>query len=281
MPRRNRLIHRLLKREFALGSWAAVGDYPTIRAAGDSSADFVLLDFEHLGFSFPDLGQSLQWLLSRRTAGQLPVPATPMVRIPSNASERNQWMVKQTLDYGAFGIVLPQVVRPDDVAAAVEAMRYPQGPTGSGPEGQRGAMPAQAMRYWGVTSIPEYFDVADLHPLRASGETLLMIIVEHVEAWERIEELVRVPGVGAVLWGPGDGSVSLGIHSMDANDPALAPYRAKVIAACKDAGVPVGHGGIGDFRSVIDEGFDFGCLGIWSEHVAQDVRDYAGANVAP
>jgi 4-hydroxy-2-oxoheptanedioate aldolase len=279
MPRRNRLIERFNNREFALGSWAPVGEYGAIRAVGDSSADFVFLDFEHLGFSFPDLGHSLQWLMSRRTASELPVPATPLVRIPANANERNQWVIKQALDYGAFGIVQPQTTRPDDIAAIVEAMRYPQGPNGKGPNGQRGSLPTQAMRYWGVTSIPEYFDLADLYPLSSPAETLLVILVEHVEGWENIADLVRVPGVGAVLWGPGDGGVSLGIHTMDPNDPALAPYRAKVIAACKDAGVPVGHGGISDFEQAIDEGFDFGCLLQWNEVTAQKARDYAAAKV--
>jgi 2-keto-3-deoxy-L-rhamnonate aldolase RhmA len=30
-----------------------------------------------------------------------------MVRIPPNARERNQWVIKQALDTGVYGLVLP------------------------------------------------------------------------------------------------------------------------------------------------------------------------------
>ncbi|MGW4131916.1 aldolase/citrate lyase family protein [Amycolatopsis japonica] len=285
MARINGLIDKLARKEIAFGTWVQSGDFAAARAAGDSSADFAFVDMEHTGFHFPDLGHTLQWMVSRRTAAQRPAPATPIVRTPPNASERNQWMTKQTLDYGAMGILLPQVMNADDVAAAVEAARYPLGPDGTGPQGVRGSLPFQAMRYWGMTSVPDYYEKADLWPLNEHGELLLLLLVENVAAWENIEELVAVPGVGGVVWGAGDGAVSMGIRTFDITDPRLTPYRRKVIAACKAAGVAVGTPAAGvavgspapDIYEAIDEGFDFIGLGSWDPDLAAKARDYAAS----
>jgi 4-hydroxy-2-oxoheptanedioate aldolase len=35
-----------------------------------------------------------------------------MVRIPPNARERNQWVIKQALDTGVYGLVLPHLSTP-------------------------------------------------------------------------------------------------------------------------------------------------------------------------
>jgi 4-hydroxy-2-oxoheptanedioate aldolase len=49
-----------------------------------------------------------------------------MVRIPPNARERNQWVIKQALDTGVYGLVLPHLNTVEDAQAAVAAARYPQ-----------------------------------------------------------------------------------------------------------------------------------------------------------
>ena len=53
---------------------------------------------EHEGFSFTTLRSSLQVLLNRKRIaekGNLQPDVVPMVRIPPNARERNQWVIKQ------------------------------------------------------------------------------------------------------------------------------------------------------------------------------------------
>ncbi len=268
----NGLVHKLKSGELALGAWVQVGDYVGARAIGDSTADFAILDMEHHGFSFPDLGLTLQWMLNRRTAAAVPAVATPIVRIPPNGAELNQWVAKQTLDYGPFGILAPHVTHRAQIESAVSSMRYPSGPSDSGPAGVRGALPMHAMRYWGVTDISDYFDRADLWPLNPSGDLMLTVLVESVTAWENIDELVSVPGLGAIIWGPGDGSMALGIRNYDIGDPRLTPYREKVIAACKSAGVAVGSPAAVDPFAAIDEGFDFLMLPHWDEDLAARLR---------
>ena len=39
--------------------------------------------------------------------GNLQPDVVPTVRITPNARERNQWVIKQALDIGVYGLVLP------------------------------------------------------------------------------------------------------------------------------------------------------------------------------
>jgi 4-hydroxy-2-oxoheptanedioate aldolase len=276
-PQLNGLTAALHRGTFALGSWIQVGDHEEARRVGDSSADFVILDMEHLGFSFPELEQTLQWLLSRRNAAQRPTVATPIVRIPSTGAEFSSWMAKQVLDHGAFGLLVPHVTAPDHIAAAARSMRYPAAAGSSDGGGVRGALPARAMRYWGVADIGEYFARADLWPAASDGELALTVLAESHDAWDAIDDLVRAPGLSAVLWGPGDGALSLGLRDWDIDHPQLRPHREKVVAAARAAGVAVGAAGAADPFAAIDEGFDFMAMPAWDEDLARRLRAHAAA----
>ena len=107
------------------------GSLDDLTFVADSAYDMVIIEMEHQGFSLNDLRVSLQFLLSRKKVaeqGNLQADPVPMVRIPPNTSEHNQWVVKQTLDTGVYGLVLPHVNNVEDAQAAVVAARYPQVP---------------------------------------------------------------------------------------------------------------------------------------------------------
>src|SRR2546428_13536026 len=109
---------------------------------------------EHEGFSFTTLRTSLQVLLNRKRIaekGNLQPDVVPMVRIPPNARERNQWVIKQALDTGVYGLVLPHLSTVEDAQAAVVAARNPQGPGGQDfkPAGEAGWGKPRPVRYRG------------------------------------------------------------------------------------------------------------------------------------
>ena len=138
----------------------------------------------------------------------------PFVRIPPNSRETagNQWIIKQTLDAGVFGLVLPHLNTVEEARAAVVAARYPQVPgvRDFEPEGQRGWWQRLAPRYWGLNP-QEYYDAADVWPLDPDGESLLMGIVEEPEGVKNLRDILReVKGIGAIWAGPGDMSVAMG-----------------------------------------------------------------------
>ena len=212
----------------------------------DSAYDMVIIEMEHQGFSFDDLRISLQFLLSRNRIaeqGDLRADPVPMVRIPPNTRERNQWVIKQALDTGVYGLVLPHLNTVEDAQATVAAARYPQVPgvPDFEPHGERGWWYRIAPRYWGLT--PEkYYDAADLWPLDPDGNMLLMGIVEEPEGVKNIRDILRrVKGIGAVWAGPGDMSVAMG-HKGNANHPEVQANLLRVLEACKNAGVPCATG---------------------------------------
>ena len=218
------------------------GNLDDLTFVADSDYDMLVIEMEHQGFSFNDLRVSLQFLLSRKRLAEranLQADPVPMVRIPTNFRERNQWVVKQALDTGIYGLVLPHLNNVEDAQAAVVAARYPQVPGVADfePEGERGWWYQIAPRYWGLTR-EEYCDAADLWPLDPDGNMLLTGIIEEPEGVRNVRDIVReVKGIGVIWAGPGDLSVAMG-HRGDSSHPNVQESVMKILAACKDAGVP-------------------------------------------
>jgi len=82
------------------------------------------IDMEHSPFSGVRLESILAEMAQDRDAtGRLKL--TPIVRIPQDGDEDFRWAVKQVLDLGGFGIVLPHVDTKEEADRLVRAMRYP------------------------------------------------------------------------------------------------------------------------------------------------------------
>ena len=105
------------------------GSLEDLTYIADADYDAVIIEMEHEGFSFTTLRTSLQVLLNRKRIaekGNLQPDVVPMVRIPPNARERNQWVIKQALDTGVYGLVLPQNDRRLDLVDRIGSNgRYP------------------------------------------------------------------------------------------------------------------------------------------------------------
>ena len=175
MATRNNIVDLISRGEPAFGGNIHVGDTMGARKMGDSTFDFVMLDMEHEGFDMPKLGESLQWLISRKQitgSGSPFAGPTPIVRLPHTASHATTWIAAQALDYGALGIVLPYTETAAEVELMVRAMRYPR-VDGGELVGERRVWPKMAMRYWGCSSFDEYVEMADLWPVAPRGEVVL------------------------------------------------------------------------------------------------------------
>ena len=177
-----------------------------------------IVSLEHSPFLVDDL----EAFLAELEAEGAPRPRlTPVVRIAHEADQDFHHAVKEFLDAGAFGIVLPQVRTADQVTRFVRAMRYP--PQGGSmypdPRGRRGWAPGGAMRLWGLES-DDYARKADVWPLNPDGELLAIIMVETREAVENIDEIFQVPGLGGALIGRADLSMSYGVGTPAANGAA-------------------------------------------------------------
>ena len=222
------------------------GNLDDMTFVGDADYDMVIVEMEHQGFSFNDLRTMLQFLMNRKKVsekGSLQADPVPFVRVPPNFRERNQWVLKQALDAGVYGLVLPHLDNVDDAKAAVVAARYPQVPGAADfePEGERGWWYRIAPRYWGLTPA-EYYDAADLWPLDPDGNMLLVGIIEDPVGVKNVRDILReVKGIGAIWAGPGDMSVAMG-HKGNAAHPDVQANLLTILEACKEFGVPCATG---------------------------------------
>ena len=107
----------------------------------------------------------------------------------------NQFLAKQVLDLGVYGVIWPHVSTVEEARNAVAACRYPRPPSAPyfEPAGQRGDGPKYAPPYWGLTQ-QEYYTRADVWPLNPDGEILVGIMCEEVRA---ITEPAANPQAGA------------------------------------------------------------------------------------
>ena len=129
--------------------------------------DWLMIDAEHGPIDVETLHAMI-----RATSG---TNTTPTVRVARNLD----WLAKRVLDLGALGVMMPGVNSPEEALAAVRAVRYP-------PEGNRGFGPTFAAIRWGLTGA----DYAQ----QANREVMAIVQIEHIDAVERIEEILAVPG---------------------------------------------------------------------------------------
>jgi 2-keto-3-deoxy-L-rhamnonate aldolase RhmA len=132
-------------------------------------------------------------------------------------------LIKQILDLGAEGVIVPEVDDAASCAAAVAATRYP-------PLGRRGFGPRRAARLEG--GRPAYI-------ARANDEVAVLVMVESAAAVANIDALLQTPGLDGIMVGPADLAVSMG-HLDDLNHPDIRARIADVRAACQRNSVSFG-----------------------------------------
>jgi 4-hydroxy-2-oxoheptanedioate aldolase len=244
IPRLNGIIKALESGKNAFVCFQPA-DSGTAQAVSTEKYDGVVFEMEHNGYDIKALRDALQYMLSRQqivASGTLSPAVTPMVRIPPNGGEKNQWIAKQVLDQGVYGILWPHVSTVEEARNAVASCRYarPAAAPRYEPAGQRGDAPRNASRYWGITD-QEYYERADVWPLDPKGEILVAIMCEDVVGMKNLPAILKeVPGIGAVVIGEGDLSQNLGFPRQYKH-PAVATAIAEILAICKAHNVACGH----------------------------------------
>lgn len=193
-----------------------------------TGADWVWIDQEHAPAGFDSIGTIA---VQGRQAGSAPV-----IRIPYN----NQGDIKKAYDAGAVGVMVPQIDTPDDACDAVNWAKYP-------PIGMRGIAPFFA-GYLGLTQQ----DIID----NANDETLLILQMESVEAYENLDEILSIPGYEVLLVGPTDLSASLGIPG-DIHNSKVENIMTDVAQRIKGTGkyLATTFADVDDCRRWIGEGY--------------------------
>jgi 4-hydroxy-2-oxoheptanedioate aldolase len=191
---------RLAAGKPAIGMTISMPSVHTTQVLAACGFDWLFLDMEH-----GPIGIEAVHAMITATGG---TRAAPVVRVPWNV----HWLAKPVLDAGAMGVIFPMIRSAADAAEAVGAVRYP-------PTGQRGFGPFYAPLRFGLT-MQTYADPAD-------REILCILLIEHKDAIEAIDQIVAVPGVDACLIAPFDLAMSYGYRD--------GPDHAEVQAAITQA----------------------------------------------
>jgi 4-hydroxy-2-oxoheptanedioate aldolase len=194
-----------------LGGWCVIPSAFSAELMGRSGFDWVCVDTQHGLIGYDQMALMLQ---------ALSITGTPaFVRVPWNTPGD----IMKSLDAGAQGVIVPMVNSADDARRVVGACRYP-------PEGYRS---------WGP--IRAALGVDGYAPATANRRVVVAVMIETVEAVERADEIVSVPGVDAVYVGPNDLAVTHGMTpSADRFDESHARLVERVLEACQRHGVTAG-----------------------------------------
>jgi 2-keto-3-deoxy-L-rhamnonate aldolase RhmA len=183
------------------------------RILAAAGLDWTYLDSEHGGFDL----ETLQDLARAANDNGL----CPIVRV----AELQYALVARALDCGAQGVLFPRVESPELLAQAISWTRFP-------PLGVRGFGLQPTHLNYEMKAMPDII-------AHMNQQVMVVLQIETVAAMNRVDELLAVPGVDAVMIGPADLSVSLGVPGQFEH-PTMVAAIENIRDACIRAGVAPG-----------------------------------------
>lgn len=196
------LRRKVNSRALTLGSWITLPNCAVAELMARAGFDWLVVDLEHSPIGIESACDLIRVIDLCGVA--------PLVRLTSN--DENQ--IKQVMDAGAHGIVVPMVNSVAEAEHAVAATRY-------APAGTRGVGLARAQGY-GVT-FQDYLAWQSDNPV-------VIVQIEHRDALPNLQEILAVPGVDGFLVGPYDLSCSFGCPGQFDDPMVLAGMKAIVTA---------------------------------------------------
>lgn len=261
--RLNRVIELMEAKKPAFGIFSFNHSVRSGASIGGSRLDFVIIDLEHGPYDVNALQNYLLGMIDKRQIlrkGNLQPNVVPLVRVPSAGREQLLFVIKQVLDLGVFGLVVPHVDSAADALAAVRASRYPQMREAPDfqPEGLRGIGYSWPARSWGLSGA-DYAKRADLWPLDPKGEILLWIMIETREALKNCRAIASTPGVSGLFIGPSDLAFSMGLPL---GHPDVEAAMEEVLKIAREVGVTCGTlTSANEVEKRLKQGFHFLAVG--------------------
>lgn len=204
---------KLASDTLCIGSSITFND-PTVTEALCDSSDFLWIDTEHNPMSLESVTGHLIAARACNTAA--------LVRVPASDTP----YLKRVLDSGADGVIVPQVRTAKEVQSVVDDCRYP-------PQGHRGFGPRRPSNY-GRFGGDEFIETMN-------SDIFVSVQIEHIEAYEVLDDIVRIEGLDGIAIGPMDLSGSMGIPGQ-VDHPDVVTAMETIINKSRAAGLYVGMG---------------------------------------
>jgi len=246
----------LIERRLTLGTWIQIGHPAVAEILAGIGFDWVAADMEHT-----DIDNAAFADLARGMHGR---GAAPLARVREN----DTLAIRQVLDLGAQGVIVPLVHTAEEAERAVAAAKYP-------PRGIRGYCFSR-MNDWGKAF--------DDYAAAANDEIAVVVMIESKQGVENIDAILAVEGVDGVFIGPYDLSGSCGVPGQTSH-PAVVAGCDRVVRACANAGRAAGlHVVIPTPAAVaeaLDRGFTFLALGVDTVFLGTGAKDALAAAGKP
>ncbi|MCK4982843.1 MAG: hypothetical protein KAS17_07955 [Victivallaceae bacterium] len=233
--------------QVALGAWVMIGHPTIVELYAGEGFDWICVDMEHTS---TDIRMFYEMALAIKG-----INCDILARLHSC----DPVQAKLVLDAGANGIIVPSVNSKEEAELAVAMANFP-------PEGIRGSSLCRATDFG--RNFRQYFDFHN-------DKVLVVVMLEHIDAVENIDEILSVPGIDATFIGPYDLSASMGISGQH-DHPDLLAAQNKLIEACKKHRIPAGFHVVPTdnelLKTRIKEGYRFIACGLDTEFIMHGCR---------
>lgn len=230
------LRNRIRAGDLTLGSWITIGHPNVAEILANAGFDWLVIDIEHNPIN-PAMTQTLITTIQSKGVKAI-------VRVSKN----EEVVIKQVLDAGADGIIVPMVCSREDAIQAVNYAKYP-------PIGKRGV---------GLARAQQYGRQFDAYKQWVAEGLIVIAQIEHVDGINNLEEIIGVEGIDGTIIGPYDLSGSMGMPG-EFDNPVVKDALGRYIDVCRAHSFPMGFHVV-DVRpekinEKIDEGYTFLAFG--------------------
>lgn len=176
------LKRKLKNRELTIGSWLTIPHQAVIEIMGSAGFEWLVIDMEHSPISI----ETAMNLIGHIQGNGMQA----LVRVSKN----EEVIIKQVLDAGADGIIVPMIKNKKEAEEAVGYVKYP-------PIGNRGV---------GLNRAQKYGTSFDTYQKWVKEEAVVIAQIEHIESVNNLEDIFSVNGIDGIIVGPYDLSASMG-----------------------------------------------------------------------
>ncbi len=215
--------------KLCIGCCITFADPVVTEMAAESGFDFCWIDGEH---GEMDRNNAMLHMMALKGTD-----CAPFFRVPACSHTE----IKKIIDFAPAGIIVPMIMNAEDALYAVRACRYP-------PAGNRGCGMRRGNCYGNIP--PEvYFK-------ESCREPLVILQIEHINAYRDLDRILAVPGVDSIMIGPYDLSCSMGKPGQW-EDPEVRQVLDDICVRTRKAGMILGTYAECEFQRWRDRGVQY------------------------